>query len=102
MSAKSNLWGPKLFNIYMNGLSVYIISILAGNLVGWRPFAVKNCWPWIMFMNVCVVITLAMVMLLKDFRSYGIIFVLCVVITVAMVMPLRDFGPYGLLAPSSP
>jgi uncharacterized YccA/Bax inhibitor family protein len=40
----------------------------------------------------CIVITVAMVMLLRDFGPFGIIFVnVCVVITVAMVIPLRDF-----------
>jgi hypothetical protein len=51
-------------------------------------------------MNVCVtVITVAMVMLLRDFGPYGITFMnVCVtVITVAMVMPLRDFGTYGII-----
>jgi hypothetical protein len=44
----------------------------------------------------CVVITVAMVMLLKDFGPYGIIFRnVCVVTTVAVVMLLKDFGPYG-------
>jgi uncharacterized YccA/Bax inhibitor family protein len=50
------------------------------------------------FINVCVVITVAMVMLLRDFGPYGIIFMnLCVVITVAMISLLRDFGPYGII-----
>jgi uncharacterized YccA/Bax inhibitor family protein len=40
----------------------------------------------------CIVITVVMVMLLRDFGPYGIIF-MCVVITVAMVMLLRDFEP---------
>jgi uncharacterized YccA/Bax inhibitor family protein len=49
-------------------------------------------------MNLCVVITVAMEMLLRDFGPYGIIFMnLCVVITVAMEMLLRDFGPYGII-----
>jgi hypothetical protein len=43
------------------------------------------------------VITVAMVMLLKDFGLYEIIFMnVSVVITVAVVMLLRDFGPYGI------
>lgn len=37
-------------------------------------------------------------LLLKDFRSCGIMFmIVCVVITVATVMLLRDFGPFGLV-----
>jgi hypothetical protein len=33
----------------------------------------------------------------KDFGPYGIVFMnVCVVITVAMVLLLRDFGPYGI------
>jgi uncharacterized YccA/Bax inhibitor family protein len=43
------------------------------------------------------VITVAMVMLLRDFGPYGIIFMNMCVITVAMVMLLRDFGPYGII-----
>jgi hypothetical protein len=36
-------------------------------------------------------------LLLTDFGPYGIIFMtVCVVITVAMVVLLRDFGPYGI------
>jgi hypothetical protein len=35
-------------------------------------------------------------LLLRNFGSYGIIFInVCVVVTVAMVMLLRDFEPYG-------
>jgi 4-hydroxybenzoate polyprenyltransferase len=50
-----------------------------------RPYA-------IIFMNVCVVLTLAMAMLL---RPYAIIFMnVCVVLTLAMAMLLRDIGPY--------
>jgi hypothetical protein len=46
----------------------------------------------------CVVITIAMVMLFRDFGLYEIIFMnVCVVITIAMVMLLRDFGPYGII-----
>jgi hypothetical protein len=52
----------------------------------------------IIFMNVRVDITVAMVMLLRDFGPYVIIFMnVRVDITVAMVMLLRDFGPYGIL-----
>jgi hypothetical protein len=37
-------------------------------------------------------------LLLMDFRPYGIIFMnVCVVITVAMVMLLRDFVPSGII-----
>jgi uncharacterized YccA/Bax inhibitor family protein len=37
-------------------------------------------------------------LLLRDFGPYGIIFMnVCVVITVAIVMLLRDFGTYGIL-----
>jgi hypothetical protein len=33
-----------------------------------------------------------------DFGLYGIIFMnVCAVITIAMVMLLRDFGPYGII-----
>jgi uncharacterized YccA/Bax inhibitor family protein len=36
-------------------------------------------------------------LLLRDFGPYGIIFMnVCIVITVAMVMLLRDFGPHGI------
>jgi hypothetical protein len=36
-----------------------------------------------------------MAMLFRNFGTYGIIFTnVCVVITVAVVMLLRDFGPY--------
>jgi uncharacterized YccA/Bax inhibitor family protein len=56
----------------------------------------RNFGPYgIIFMNLCVVITVAMVINLRDFGPYGIIFMnMCVVITVAMVILLRDFGPY--------
>jgi hypothetical protein len=44
----------------------------------------------------CVVITVAM--LLTDFGPFGIIFLnLCVIITVAMVTILRDFGPCRII-----
>jgi hypothetical protein len=48
----------------------------------------RNFEPYvIIFMNVCVVITVAMVMMLRDIGTYVIIFVnVCVVITVAVVM----------------
>jgi uncharacterized YccA/Bax inhibitor family protein len=37
-------------------------------------------------------------LLLRDFGPYGLIFInVCVVITVAMVMLLRNFGPYGII-----
>jgi hypothetical protein len=43
-----------------------------------------------------VVITVVMVML-RDFGSYGIIFInVYVVITVVMVMVVRGFGPCGI------
>jgi hypothetical protein len=45
---------------------------------------------------VCVVITVAIVMLLRDFGSYEIILMNVCVITVAMVMLLRDFWPYEI------
>jgi hypothetical protein len=49
-------------------------------------------------MNVYVVIIVAMVMLLRDFGPYVVIFMnVYVVIIVAMVMLLRDFGPYGII-----
>jgi hypothetical protein len=49
-------------------------------------------------MNLTVVINVAMVMLLKDFGPYGIIFMnVNVVITAAMAMLLKDFGPYGII-----
>jgi hypothetical protein len=33
-----------------------------------------------------------------DFGPYGIIYMnMCVVITVAVVMLLKDFGPYGII-----
>jgi hypothetical protein len=38
-------------------------------------------------------------LLLRDSGPYGIIFMnVCVVITVAMVMLLRNFGPYGKIS----
>jgi hypothetical protein len=37
-------------------------------------------------------------LLLRDFGPYGIIFMnMCVVISVAEVMLLRDFGPHGII-----
>jgi hypothetical protein len=37
-------------------------------------------------------------LLLRDFGPYGIIFMnVCVVITVAMVMQLKGFQPYGII-----
>jgi hypothetical protein len=42
----------------------------------------RDFWPYeIIFMNLCVVITVAMAMLLKDFGSYGIIITACVFTT---------------------
>jgi hypothetical protein len=53
---------------------------------------------WIIIVNVCIVITVSMVMLFRDFRSYWIIIVnVCIFITVAMVMLFRDFGPHGII-----
>jgi hypothetical protein len=64
----SQLWFPAEKHLY-NG------QVLVGSLVGcWSFAAVKGFWPYgIIFMNVCVV-TIAMVMLLRDFGPYGIIF----------------------------
>jgi hypothetical protein len=46
----------------------------------------------------CVVMTGAMVMPLRDFGPYEIMFMnVCVVINSAMVMPLRYFGPHGIV-----
>jgi hypothetical protein len=37
-------------------------------------------------------------LLLRDFAPYGMIFMnMCVVITVVMAMLLRDSGPYGII-----
>jgi hypothetical protein len=37
-------------------------------------------------------------LLLRNFGPYGIIFInVCVVITIAMVMLLKDFGVYGII-----
>jgi hypothetical protein len=37
-------------------------------------------------------------LLLKDFGPYGIIFMnVCVLIAVAVIMVLRDLGPYGVI-----
>jgi hypothetical protein len=50
------------------------------------------------FMNVCVVITDAIVMVLRDFEPYGTVFVdVFVVIADAIVMLLKDFGPNGII-----
>jgi hypothetical protein len=58
----------------------------------------RDFGPGIIFLNVCVVITVAILMLLRDFGPYGIIFLnVCVVITVDILMLLRDFGPYGII-----
>jgi hypothetical protein len=72
---------------------------------------------------VCVVTTVTMIILLRDFGPYGVIFMMCVccynryhdnavkgfwalwsniydvcvVTTVTMIMLLRDFGPYGVI-----
>jgi hypothetical protein len=42
-------------------------------------------------------VTIAMVILLRDFGPCGIILKNICVITVTMVMLLRDFGPYGIM-----
>jgi hypothetical protein len=45
-----------------------------------------------------IIITVAFVILLRDFGPYRIIFVnVCVVIMVFVVMLLRVFGPYGIV-----
>jgi hypothetical protein len=51
-------------------MQVLVAWFIRDNLIlrGFGPYK-------IIFMNVCVVITVAMVMLLRDFGSYGIIFV---------------------------
>jgi hypothetical protein len=42
---------------------------------GWSSFTVEGFGPYaVIFMHVCAVITVAMVMLSRDFGSYGIIF----------------------------
>jgi hypothetical protein len=53
-------------------ISVYIISKywLIGDHLLFRDFGPYR----IIFMNVCVVITVVMIMLLRDFGPYGIIF----------------------------
>jgi hypothetical protein len=38
-----------------------------------------------------------MVTLLRDFGSHGIFMNVCDVVTVAVVIPLRDFGLYGII-----
>jgi hypothetical protein len=49
-------------------------------------------------MDLCLVTAVAMVMFLRNFGTYGIMFMTaCVVITVTMVMLLRNFGPYGII-----
>jgi hypothetical protein len=49
-------------------------------------------------MNVCGVISVAIVMLLRDFGPYWIIFMnVCGVITVAMAILLRDFWPNEII-----
>jgi hypothetical protein len=65
-------------------------------LVGWLSFDVKRFWALRdNIYDVCVVITLAMAMLLRDFGPY--IYDVCIIITVAMVMLLGDSGPYGIM-----
>jgi hypothetical protein len=71
------------------------------SVVGWLVGNLLLRALWDKIYDVCVVITVAMVMLLRDFGLYGIIFMMCVcvcvVITVAMVMLLGDFVPYGII-----
>jgi hypothetical protein len=45
-------------------------------------------------MNVCVAVSVAMVMLLRDFGPCRIIF-MNVYFVVTVTMLLRDFGPFG-------
>jgi hypothetical protein len=47
--------------------------VLVGKLVG-DHLLLRDFGPYAMFMNVCVVITVAMAMLLRDFGSYVIMF----------------------------
>jgi hypothetical protein len=56
----------------------------------------SNFGPYGIFMNACVVITVAAVML-RNFGPYGMFMNACVVITVAVVMSLKNFGPYGVI-----
>jgi hypothetical protein len=85
----------------------WLVAWLVGDHLMLRDF----CPYVIIFMNVRVVITVAVVMLLRDFGSYicwlvgdrlplalwDKIYDVCVVIIVAMVMLLRDFWPYGII-----
>jgi hypothetical protein len=46
--------------------------MLLGRLVGGH-LLLSNVWPYeIIFMNVCVDLTVVTIMLLRDFRAYGI------------------------------
>jgi hypothetical protein len=36
-------------------------------------------------------------LLLRNFRPYGIMFMMCATITVVMIMLLKDFGYYGII-----
>jgi hypothetical protein len=52
----------------------------------------------IIFMNVCTVISVAIVILLRDLGTYRLIFMNGrVVISVAIVILLGDFEAYGLI-----
>jgi hypothetical protein len=67
----------------MNDIYLYNKQVLVGNLVDWLvddKLLLRDFWPYgIIFMNVCVVITVAILMLLRDFGPYGIIFMtMCV------------------------
>jgi hypothetical protein len=55
--------------------------VLVAWLVGYH-LLLRDFGPCgIIFMNVCVVISVDMVMLLRDFRPYGILFMVCVLFT---------------------
>jgi hypothetical protein len=69
-----------------------LVAELVGDLSLFRYFGPYG----IIFMTVCV-ITVAVIMPLRDSVPYGIFMNVCVILTVAMVMLLRDFGPYGIL-----
>jgi hypothetical protein len=65
--------------------------------VGWLSLALKGFWALWNNIYECVrCYDLSMVVLLRDFGPKRIIFMnACVVITVAMVMLLKYFRPYG-------
>jgi hypothetical protein len=61
---------------------------LVGDHLLFRDFGTYG----IIFMDVCAVITVALVMLLRDFGSYGMIFMnVCVATTVAMTMTVSVY-----------